>query len=69
MAPYGHKRCLGITQFFLEKALLSQRASRVKKNSGNTFVLMATLNPKTLALFHIFPYHVFSGTNGLLALF
>jgi len=52
MAPYGHKRCLGITQFFLEKALMSQRASRVKKNSGNTFVLMATLNPKPLPISH-----------------
>jgi hypothetical protein len=65
MAPYGHKRCVGITQFFLEKSINEPKGKQGKKECGNTFVLMAL---KTLALFHIFPHHMFSSTNGLLTL-
>jgi hypothetical protein len=65
MAPYGHKRCLGITHFF-GKSINDPKGKHSKKECGNTYVLMAL---KTLGLFHIFPYHVFSGTNGLLTLF
>jgi hypothetical protein len=51
---------------FFGKSINDPKGKHSKKECGNTYVLMAL---KTLGLFHIFPYHVFSGTNGLLTLF
>jgi hypothetical protein len=50
---------------FFGKSINEPKGKHGKKECGNTFVLMAL---RTLALVHIFPYLVFSGSNGLLTL-